>query len=209
MWMCLFCFSFLRTFRVFFEYSSAPVLFLFYVFIYIYFFYFFCCGWKSSRLSQLPRLWLTTVHSQDASVAGWAVQHHTGEPVSGVAALGRCAAHCETAPSSAQCLLYYCMFVVCFERKLRSRAEWEIYLEVWIFGRLILDMNCDDNTALLIDNLEDALAGSDICLSQDILNKSHNGCSDIWSMPCCYGTFGNDCDYWGNLLLSSTTLLHS
>lgn len=41
--------------------------------------FFFCCGWKSSRLSQLPGLWLTTAHSQDAIVAGWALQHHTGE----------------------------------------------------------------------------------------------------------------------------------
>lgn len=35
------------------------------------FFFFFCfffCGWKSSRLSQLPGLWLTIAHSQDASV---------------------------------------------------------------------------------------------------------------------------------------------
>lgn len=42
-------------------------------------FFHFYCGWKSSRLSQLPGLWLTTAYSQDASVAGWALQHYTGE----------------------------------------------------------------------------------------------------------------------------------
>lgn len=41
------------------EDSYASVLF--------FFFCFFFCGWKRSRLSQLPGLWLTIAHSQDAS----------------------------------------------------------------------------------------------------------------------------------------------
>lgn len=48
--------------------------------LFISFFVIFCCGWNSSRLSQLSGLLLTMTHSQDASVAGLALQHHTGEP---------------------------------------------------------------------------------------------------------------------------------
>lgn len=52
------------------------------------------------------------------------------------------------------------------------------------FCGLILDMNCDNNTASLVDRREDAPAGYQYVLEPGLLNRSHHGCSDIWSMPC-------------------------
>lgn len=64
----------------FFFLISSPPRGLFRFTSFSFFFFFFCCGWKSSRLSQLPGLWLTTARSLDASVADRAPQHNTGEP---------------------------------------------------------------------------------------------------------------------------------
>lgn len=52
MWMCLYCCTALCTFLLCLEDSYASVLFFFFVF--------FCCGYKSSRLSQPSGLGLTT-----------------------------------------------------------------------------------------------------------------------------------------------------
>lgn len=191
--------------------SSAFFILCIYLYIYICFLFF---GFFLLRLKE-----------QQAVTAPQALTDHSPQSGCQCCRLGSATSHrgaCEWSCSSGlMCstlwnspllcsVLVTLQYVCCLllkEAQVKSRTG--IYLKVWIFGRLILDMNCDDNTALLVDNCEDALAGSDICLSQDILNKSHHGCSDIWSMPCCYGTFGNSWDYWGNSLLSSTTLLHS
>lgn len=130
------------------------------------------------------------------------------QPASRAAALGRRAAHCETAPSSAQSLLLCFMLFTSradsgeeLKRKYSSKyGFWVDWSQTWI---VLITL---PHRSIGVKMLEQAI---NICWSQSRLNRSHHGRSDIQSMQCYYGLFGNRWDCWGNSLLSSTTLLLS
>lgn len=157
------------------------------------FFPHFYCGWKSSRLSQLPGLWLTAAYSQDGSVAGWALQHYTGglwELCSGRVKLQH-RARCETAPSSAQSLLL-CRRLSAFRAGSDEKARGG---RTWVPAGFILDVSCDNNTGSLLSNSNRETLVK-ICLSQDlILNKLP------WSFLYCNILFGKSWDCWVNSIL--------
>ena len=131
-----------------------------------FFFLLFCCGWKSSRLSQLPGLWLTTAHNQNASIAGWALQHHTGEPWEPCSLwvelqLWPDEQHIVKQPPLLCSLLVTLQCVVCFraeaqvrgpKKKVNRGRNMDFW---WIDCR----EECDNNIASRVDTSEDASAG--------------------------------------------------
>lgn len=93
--------------------------------------FFFLLRLKEQQAVTAP--WALTDHSPRPGCQGCrqgSATSHRGavgavQPVSRAAALGWWAARCQTAPSSAQCLLHYSM-LFCFQRRLRWGAREEM-----------------------------------------------------------------------------------